>query len=422
MTVLAAFAALHQPPAGPATTRPCLTHLSLCHVPYTDILASAVHAAAPNLSSLDIASDLSLIGSLAAATPGLCRLISTCAPYLTSLTFSNAQHDIPQPLAAAIATCTRLQHLQVVLYTGFQVPEDPPGSPEPQPAPKGSPVQPESAVRLAQALHSLPTLCSLDIALYGDAGRLSLDALSTLTQLTILKMDWTYDSTLQVHHLLPVLSPLRHLSRLTLALQPGTPFQVHGLAATCPQLTCLCVRREGTMPGHVLGPRRRGTVPLPPALRELHLDLEVKPRQLLELLLHPGLTRLTVAALHCSTPEGYYEDEGADSDGGGGGGGDGGGAPATPCPRFNELLEAVRLLCEHSGGGACEGLTLRHEWEPSPRTWPLEAGDGHVRLFAALRPLRLRKLQLANSVLEFSDVMALVEQLPELEVGGDSMG
>lgn len=239
-------------------------------------------------------------------------------------------------------------------------------------------------------------------------------------------MDWTYDAALQAHPMLPVLSPLRRLSHLTLALQPSTPFCAHGLAATCPQLTHLCVRRGGPMSGFVVGPRRRGVVPLPPALRELHLDLELKPQQLLELLPHPGLTRLTVAALHCSTFEGYYEEEEADNDGDGGGGhavggmatggGEGGGAPASPCPRFDELLEAVGLLAERSGG-ACEGLTLRHDWEPSPRAWPLGAGDGHVRLFAALRPLGLRRLQLANSVLEFSDVMALVEQLPELEVG-----
>ncbi len=92
-------------------------------------------------------------------------------------------------------------------------------------------------------------------------------------------------------------------------------------------------------------------------------------------------------------------------------------APASPCPGFDDLLEAVQLLCERGGGGQRE-LTLWHDGSYySPRAWP-EAGNGHVRLFAALRPLRLRKLLIGNCcALGLEDVMALAEQLPEVEVG-----
>ncbi len=91
--------------------------------------------------------------------------------------------------------------------------------------------------------------------------------------------------------------------------------------------------------------------------------------------------------------------------------------PPSACPGFDDLLAAVGLLCGR-GGVSCDGLTLWHDWEPSPLTWPA-AGDGHVRLFGALRPLRLRQLRLESCVLEVRDVMALVEQLPELEVGSE---
>ncbi len=77
----------------------------------------------------------------------------------------------------------------------------------------------------------------------------------------------------------------------------------------------------------------------------------------------------------------------------------------------------MRLLHER-GGGDCEALQLWHDWAPSPLMWPV-SGDGHVRLFAALRPLWLRALVLGFGVLELGDVMALVEQLTELEVGYD---
>ncbi len=102
------------------------------------------------------------------------------------------------------------------------------------------------------------------------------------------------------------------------------------------------------------------------------------------------------------------------------GGGGGAAAPpsaASPCPGFDELLEAVGLLYGRFDGS--KGLTLQYEWEPSPISWPT-AGDGHVRLFAALWPLGLRRLELSRCVLEVGDVAALVEHLPELEVGLES--
>ncbi len=87
----------------------------------------------------------------------------------------------------------------------------------------------------------------------------------------------------------------------------------------------------------------------------------------------------------------------------------------SACPGFDDLLAVVQLLHER-GGADCDFLTLYHNWWPSPLTWPA-TGDGHVRLFAALRPLRLRSVNLKRCVLEVVDVVALVEQLPDLQVG-----
>ncbi len=75
----------------------------------------------------------------------------------------------------------------------------------------------------------------------------------------------------------------------------------------------------------------------------------------------------------------------------------------------------MALLYGRFDGG--KGLALRHEWEPSPLTWPA-AGDGHVRLLGALRPLRLRRLKLKGCAVGLANVAALTAQLPELEVGG----
>ncbi len=230
--------------------------------------------------------------------------------------------------------------------------------------------------------------------------------------------------------MLQVLRPLTGLSRLTLIGGTLQEADVQLLATEYGQLTYLgfegsAIELEGARVG------RRACTPLPAALRELHLKCwegrGVWPRTLLALQLPPGLTRLGVEGLTASFKT-YTVASGGNGAGGGvpgagngmGQGGGGGGAappasPPSPCPGFDELLEAVALLYGRLDGS--KGLALRHEWEPSPLTWPA-AGDGHVRLFAALRPLRLRRLKLKGCVVGLMDVAALAEQLPELEVGG----
>ncbi len=139
-----------QPEQGPephSSSRASLTQLSLSNIPYTDALASAVHAAAPMLPSLDIYSNLSAPDGLHEALPGLCRPITTTAPTLTSLTFSRGQYAIPQPLADAIATCTRLKHLQVSLYTEAGIPE-------------GETPKEDSTLRVVEVVRGLPSLRS----------------------------------------------------------------------------------------------------------------------------------------------------------------------------------------------------------------------------------------------------------------------
>lgn len=69
--------------------------------------------------------------------------------------------------------------------------------------------------------------------------------------------------------------------------------------------------------------------------------------------------------------------------------------------------------CTSAAAGSANGCTCGMTG-PSPLTWPA-SGDGHVRLFGAMRPLRLRALVLGFAVLQLGDVMALVEQLPELQ-------
>ncbi len=427
---------LQQPPASSAWRG--LPHLSLCNTPYTDALASAVHSAAPMLPSLDIASDLSSQDALAAATPGLCRLITTTGPSLTSLTFSSDLYSFPGPLAKAIEACTRLQHLQLSLEENLLFDEDG----EPSEAEYQQELQ--SMQHLSLAFSALPDLRSLELVRHNFVVPVGF-GLSSMTRLTCLDFNGLDLAPMQDVTAL-VLSPLRHLVRLTL----------HGdgvvgeadcrlLAAQCSQLTCLTF--DGLLhldlKGGGLGGRRRGCVPLPAALRELHLNIILQPCVLLALALPPGLTWLDAGSLHasCSAAEGYHGGAGAMGPAAGihghgkaataaaaGAGGADGGAAALPsagagvgalkpsaCPGFDDLLAVVQLLHERSGGDY-DDLALYHDWEPSPLTWPA-AGDGHVRLFAALRPLRLWSLWLQSCVLEVGDVVALVEQLPELQVG-----
>ncbi len=366
-------------------------------MPYTTALASAIHSAAPHLSSLEIASDLCEPEPLAAATPGLCRLITTCGPSLTSLTFSRHLHySIPQPLDHAIATCTRLQHLQLSLIDVCWCDED------------GKVCEPEyqqelqSMQHLDQAMSALPALRSLDFERHNLAVPVEF-GVSRLTHLTNLRFNGL-DLALMENITALVLSPLSHLVRLTLHGDDElceADFRL--LAAACSQLTCLAfdgmVRLD--LKGAGRGGRRWGCVPLPVALRELHIHNGVRPYALLALELPPGLTRLVADGLSasCSTTVGYNGGaaagapaarvDGHGSPAAGAGGADGSSAAAlpptsggtlqqpSPCPGFDDLLEAVRLLHER-GGGECEELTLWHDWDPSPLTWPV-SGDGHVR-------------------------------------------
>ncbi len=648
LRVLAAFQEHHQVhlTQRPFPPTPSLTHLSTCNIPYTDALASAVRSAAPNLTSLTIASNFDDSDEIELATPGLCHLITTCAPGLTSLTFTHVLQTVPQPLADAIATCTRLQHLSYIIGEEEVAQNFP---------------QEQSVLRVTHALHSLPSFRSLDF-MYCCSGKSTAvaAAIASLTQLTCLSLTgaWT-------RYQPDIVRPLRNLVRLTLDIPVRGKAEAQQLAAELPQLTYLCVQGYGcccTAPYD--GPAQRGSMPLPAGLRELQLSSEVEPRELLALQLPPGLTRLGLWKLRVAPPPpfvgremgpdgeggasedgdssdggessdgdglsedggdsgddgggsvgsdggwdggaGWDEEDGASldgdgpsadggygggasvsgdggsggdggwseddaasldgdggSDGGGGRGGEGGGsldgdgdsdsdgsggsvssddvdalgmpwdgaadsdgasdssseasiggasysgfdggpsdsgvsnggpsdggasdggaggvgpvgtvgssdgasdrgisesgsgsmtdgsdsddssdqgeqagegqagrgghvgqgggggaaAPPSapsPCPGFDELLEAVALL--HGRFDGSKGLTLQHEWEPSPMSWPT-AGDGHVRLFAALRPLGLRRLELSRCVLEVGDVAALVEHLPELEVGWES--
>ncbi len=419
-----------------------------------------MRSAAPHLASLDIASNLSYADRLGAATPGLCCLVATCAPSLTSLTFSSSLPSVPQPLADAVATCTRLQHLRVCVFSYDEHPD-------------GVTSARDSVFRVATvaaALSSLRSLSSKFICMDEDGAlEESLEPIRDATQLTSLDIDSPVSTT---HLLKHVLRPMRSsLVRLSLHGYSLYESDLRLLAAEYGQLTYFEFENTGCDPLDLnLVDRERDSVPLPAALRELHLpDLAIVPWELLALHLPSGLTRLSIYGLLCfalavedhnaaadaddqeeeeeeegglvagldvqgaldgkGTGDGGISGSGSGSDsdideqpGDGGAGEDAGAgmgdgallaALPSPCPGFDELLEAVALL--HGRLDGSKGLALRHEWEPSPLTWPA-AGDGHVRLFAALRPLGLRRLELYDCVLELGDVAALVEQLPQLQV------
>ncbi len=372
---------------------------------------------------------------LKAATPGLCRLIDTCTPTLTSLTFSGFLSFVPQPLADAITTCTSLQHLQVGIY------------PDPENFEEGAYEQ-DSLFRVAELAAALPSLRSLDFALESSREALEewLEPLSRATGLTSL----TLKSPVSITHLLThVLRPMRgSLVRLSLHGWSLCEKDLRVLAAEYGQLTYF---EFGSIQFDTLDlwlmDGARGSVPLPAALRELHFACGVEPWDLLALQLPHGLTRLSIDGLQCSSvaEEG---DEPPDEDGDGAAGGDvpvsgsgsetsvdeqpGDGAAGedagagmgdgslrasapSPSTGFDRLLEAVAMLYGRFDGS--KGLNLQYEWGASPITWPAAAGDRAVRLFAALRPLGLRVLRLYDWALDVERVAALVEQLPDLEVG-----
>ncbi len=457
-----------------------------------------MRSAAPHLTSLELALGRDLgrdLHRLQEATPGLCHLITTCAPSLTFLAFT---HDsltfVPQPLADAITACTRLQHLELCLVSDFWHHESTSSDEEDPDDTPSHTIENKLAVRMArmaEAIRALPSLRSLGLQLYGELEEdLAVEAaLGSLTQLTSL--------TLEVYGSLPALWQLHNLVRLTVSFTVVYKLEdVQHLS----QLTYLRLDSGGKE--YFIGRLDNyDCSELPASLRELHLEVNLTPRQLLQLLqLVPGLTRLSFAGIEIPVDEevtppaaaaggaggappasrrasldgagagvppaangeqaGGMDDRGrdwssdsgaedsADVDSGGamedgdamGGGGasdsygvsdgavepDGGMSGRASCSGSDEaeetgqaggdeLLEAVGLL--HGRYDGSKGLTLILKDDGSPGGWSLGAGNGHVRLFAALKPLRLRKLVLRYWALEVADVAALVEQLQELEVG-----
>ncbi len=405
--ILSTFAEHHQQQLVKCPTlKPSLTHLTLGELTYTDALTSALRSAAPHLASLNLYID----EQLGAVAPSLSRMLTACAPQLTSLTFLHNEFfgmdEIPPSLADAVACCTGLQHLRI----GLQHSAD--GTYN------------SSVKELARALGALPNLCSLKLwTTYDDLLGTVLGNAQHLTSLNLmvdmgLGGEW--------------LQPLPNLTSLTIKNTRIWQQDMRLLAASCSQLTSLRIKDEdGLMPG--LAKCAPGSVPLPAALQELRFTRPLCVRALLALALPPGLTRIHVEELHW-LPRGVdisYIDSDDDADPGepGPGGPAGGGAaqgaeqgpgggvqlPPPPfCPSFNKVLEAVRLL--HGRWDSSNGLMLGCEFKCPASAWPT-AGDGHVRLFGALRPLGLRRLELKGLVLAGRDILALVEQLPELEVG-----
>lgn len=409
---------------------PSLTHLYLRDIPFTDVLASAVRSAAPHLASLDIEYYREVRG-VREVVPGLCNLLTTCASSLTSLTFDRRiLAFVPQPLANAISACTRLQHLGIALAAHYvpahYVPED---SDEEDADDPPSSMEKQLAVRLERmfnAMHALPSLRSLDLIIPGDLEQPSAvaAAIGSLTQLTSLK--------LAAELSLPVVRPLRNLARLTYH-----PYGDAGarLADVQPlsQLTYLVLdSKDKYSPAADVD----GCTGLPASLRELHLDCHPTARQMQHLLqLGPGLTRLSFGGIMIPVNEGRTPPAAAAGGSGGAGASDGAGAGAAgegvsssgpgsgiseeegpgqaDSGALDELLQAVGLLHGRWDGSKALHIQLADDGSPGGRS--LYARDGYVQLFAALRPLRLRKLELLNCALELPDVLALVKELPWLE-------
>ncbi len=379
----------------PVVPPPSLTHLYLNEVPFTMALAFAVHSAAPHLSSLDLPD-----AGLHSASPGLHHLITACAPSLTSLTLGNQDLlSIPQSLADAIAICTRLQHLQYCInyYTD---PSDGEEDVDDDEGLNASRTTVQMLTRMATATRALPSLHSLDLKvsdiLYSES--LVEDAIGSLTQLTRLVASGPFS--------LAALRPLQNLVHLTTSYDGDKLADVQHLS----RLTYLELDGDDT--------EVDGCTELPASLRELHLRCRMKPRQLLQL--GPGLTRLSFGAIWVTLPAAAAGGADGASDEGLSGSGSGSGSVGEEGPgqvgsgAFDELLEAVGLLHGRYNG---EGLIVTIGGGGSSCGRYLVARDAYTRLFAALKPLRLRKLVLVKCALGVPDVMALVEQLPELEVG-----
>lgn len=307
LRILEAFREHQQPqPQQPATAAPSpsLTLLSLRGVAFTDELAAAVGSAAPRLDSLDIlGTNLSTAAGLDAATPCLCRLITTCAPHLTSLAFKCELHAVTPPLVDAIRTCSRLQHLECRLgdwWYDYEYGLDSGGDElqdedAPLPGLYATIFLYVSVVRLAGVLQALPSLCSLGLEYqYVDATHGTAAAIRSMTQLTRLHFSSPWYSYSAAVSWLP-----RNLVHLTLETN-GDALQdddVRRLASELSQLTHLsllnCVRAMHDEPA--LPPR---SLLLPPALRELHIGCSVSLWGLLALQVPPSLTRLSLRVLN----------------------------------------------------------------------------------------------------------------------------
>lgn len=381
---------------------PSLTHITL-QVPFTSLaLPPAVRSAAPHLTSLSLPG-----AGVYTTSPGLHHLITACAPTLTSLTLGDEDlHSVPQPLADAITACTRLQHLQFrIRCNGPSDSED--DSDDDAALDDNAPrTAVHLVVRMATVIGALPSLRSLDLHINGDLGREVLededvesleDAIGSLTQLTSLDINCPFG--------LAALQPLQNLVKLTKFynyedelvdvqhLSHLTYLQLDGVKASLD-----------------------GCTELPASLRELHLQCSMTPRQLLQLA--PGLTRLSFMTIRVTLPAAAAGGADGVADRGVSGSGSGGGCDEEEGPgqagggAFDELVQAAGLL--HGRYDSSKGLAIEVGTSGGRR---LVARDGFARLFAALAPLGLWKLVLSGCVLEVADVAALVEQLPQLEVG-----
>ncbi len=404
------------------------------------MLARAISRAAPHLTTLTIRDDFGAYEDVRGATPGLSSLISASSSSLTSLNLKGQLCGFPLPLANALRACTRLTHItgRVITIEGWPC---------------------EAATDLTRTVAAMSHLRSLNLSaesLPKAEHRAVAAALGSMTQINRLKLVGFRHSG--GNDLLGrVLQPLRHtLTSLHLELETVNGATLQLLARDYTHLTHLTLESDelhvvkkpvsfadgggGGSDGGQPAPHQ----PLPPSLQVLRLKgnqpAPRDPRVLLALQLPPGLTQLTLTGLLACAyrpPKRLQQQLQAQQQravGAGRGGsskkrgqqGRAKGAHAkasaeavasvpAPCPGFEELLAAVRLM--HGRYDSTRNLDVLYNWHPWPCSWPA-AGDGHVRLFGALQPLNLRVLTLMECVLQRGDVEALVDNLPQLEVGG----
>lgn len=171
-------------------------------------------------------------------------------------------------------------------------------------------------LRVTRALQPLPSLRNLDLVYDCSNQSAAVSAaIASLTQLTCLSLSGPW-----VCYQPGIVRPLRNLLRLTLGVPVRSKEEAQQLVADLPQLTYLrvqgyCDCRTAPYDGPVL----RGSMPLPAGLRELQLSGEVEPKELLALLLPPGLTRLGLWKLRVAPrpppPVGPGGEDGAPGDG-----------------------------------------------------------------------------------------------------------